>query len=92
MGIVIRVLNDQPVGEGGRIKGPFELIHWGNGTYSNEVLKAWHHSQAFASVSNFIEALEETSPSTDFRHGLNANGLWRLDASAVATELIHLSH
>jgi hypothetical protein len=87
MGIVVRIFNDQPSDEGGRIVGPFEVLHWGTGTYATDVLKLWHQQQSFASVEEFIDRLSSVAPGTEFTHGLNANGLWRLDPEIISNEI-----
>jgi hypothetical protein len=89
MGLVIRVNDDQQPGDGGRIRGAIDVLHWGTGTYATEILKLWHITQSFSSVEQFIEALESDVGSTDFTHGLNPNGLWRLDAQNIAERIIH---
>lgn len=89
MGVVVRIYNNQTPEEGGRIAGAFDLIQWGSGTYHREILKVWHTRNSFSSVKDFIELLESEFPKTRFSHGLNANGLWRLDAEAIAAEIIN---
>jgi hypothetical protein len=89
MGLVVRIYNDQAPNEGGRIVGPFELVHWGTGTYAAEIQVVWHRQQTiFPSVVVFIDRLTSVSPESEFTHGLNANGLWLLDAETVASEII----
>ncbi len=86
--MVIRIYNNQAPGDGGRIVGPFDLVHWGNGTYAQGILTVWHKSQSFGTVEEFIESLTSVYGSSDFTHGLNANGLWKLDAAVIAAEII----
>ena len=88
LGLVIRIHNKQERGAGGRIAGAFDIVHWGLGTYAQSILAVWHKSQSFGSVEDFIEALTSVAGSSDFTHGLNANGLWKLDAAVIADEII----
>jgi hypothetical protein len=88
MGLVVRIYNGQEPGEGGRIVGAFEIIHWGEGTYSMDLLQASRQQSGYGSVGELIDVLSAETGKTDFTHGLNANGLWRLDAQTIADQII----
>jgi hypothetical protein len=89
MGLVVRIFNDQEPGEGGRVAGAIEVVHWGQGKYADAVFQACSERSAFGSVDEFIRRVTSVPNAADFTHGLNANGLWRLDAESIADKIIN---
>lgn len=72
----IRVHEEQQSGLGGRVEGHFELLHAGNGYYSDAILRLVRPDPYTA--EEFISLLQSKTEAAKCSHVLNRNALLRV--------------
>ena len=85
IGLAVEIVASQPIGEGGRIKGPFNILHAGNGRYADGINILLREQAAFQTASGFLLKLQELPGCAKATHILNANALRRAEAPEAAS-------
>lgn len=82
-GVAIQILASQSKGDGGRIRGPFILLHPGQGHYAAGI-GALLQQRQFQTADEFLRALQRAPGCERATHILNANMLRRASVQEAA--------
>lgn len=88
-GMLLHVFEPQLKGVGGRIRGPFRILHSGNGKYSSGIRSVIDRNSFFGSASEFVQLVAQQNGCGDCTHILNANALWKLDAGLIIEHILN---
>ncbi len=90
LGLLIQVFEEQPKNHGGRIRGPFRILHEGSGKYAAGIRAVMDTSSFFGQADEFIRRVASEDGCSDCTHVLNANALWRLDPVLIYDRIVNV--
>ena len=88
-GLLIQVSEAQRSGSGGRIRGPFLVLHEGMGKYASGIRAVIESNSFFGKAEDFIRLVSKQDGCRDCTHVLNANALWKLDVGLIYDRIIN---
>src|SRR5688572_7657892 len=89
-GMLVQVFERQRPGHGGKIRGPFRILHDGKGKYASGIVSVIDRGAFWGRVDDFLEAVNREPGCKDCTHVLNANALWRLDPDLIFDQIVNV--
>jgi hypothetical protein len=89
-GMFVQIFEKQLPGYGGKIRGPFRILHEGKGKYKSGIADVMSRLAFWGRADDFLDAVNREPGCKDCMHVLNANALWRVDADLIYDNIVNI--